>query len=321
MSTNAKLITKDTVTVVINGVVSMGSREVADRIGATQALMVNDLRKAADLLNRETAVKRRSAGVFVIENGVVLRNGVPVHNVVADRLVDVLDAGHDLMPLAYFLDNFLQNSSARAVGEGYQFLEHKNLPLTIDGFFLAYKSVASDYLSKASGSEPVQVSTDGGKTWKTFKGHIPNKVGSIVKMERNMVDDNREHECSKGLHVGSLAYSGPNGWYHSSGDKVVIVKVNPRDIVSVPRDHSAQKLRVSQYEVIGDFKAIYEVPLTDATGNLFDGTQDNDNPDPEVFCNQYDGGCGWEGDYPELERGYRCPSCGDDSTIEDFDSF
>jgi len=315
MSTNAKLITNHTVTVVLGGKVFTGTREVADRIGATAALQRNDFTTAAELLNKEAAVKRRSAGVFVIEDGVVLRNGVPVHNVVADRLLEVLDAGHDLTPLASFLDNLLQNPSSRAVSEGYLFLEHKNLPLTVDGFFLAYKSVRSDYLSKASGREPVQVSTDGGKTWETFTGRIPNNVGNIVKMERNMVDDNREHECSHGLHVGSLAYSGPNGWYHSSGDKVVIVKVNPRDIVSVPRDHDAQKLRVSQYEVIGDFVAIYEVPLTDATGNLYDGTQDND--DPEVFCNEDLGGCGWEGDYPELRKGYICPSCGDDSTIED----
>jgi hypothetical protein len=309
MSTNAKLITDFTVTLVLNGVVYSATRETADRIGATSALQRGDLAKAADLLNREQAVKRRSAGAFIIENGVVFSNGQPVHNVVADRIVELLDKGHDLNPLVKFLENLLQNPSARAVGEGYEFLEHKNLPVTEDGCFLAYKSVASDYLSKASGREPVEVSTNGGKTWKTFVGRIPNKVGSIVRMARNQVDDNREHECSRGLHVGSLGYSGPQGWYHSSGDKIVVVKVNPRDIVSVPRDHDAQKLRVSQYEVLMDFVEAFQVPLTNATGNEFKGS---DSDEPDLSC----GDCGWEGDAPELLNGYKCPVCESHNIID-----
>lgn len=211
MSTNAKLITNHTVTVVIGGEVFTGTREVADRIGATAALQRNNLLLAADLLNREKALNRRSAGPFIVENGVVYRNGLAVHNVVSDRIVDFLDKGHDFAPIVAFLENLLLNPSSRAVDEGYLFLEHKNLPLTTDGCFLAYKSLGSDYLSKASGREPVEVSTDGGKTFKTFVGRIPNHVGSIVKMQRNQVDDNREHECGHGLHVGALAYSGPNG--------------------------------------------------------------------------------------------------------------
>jgi hypothetical protein len=317
MSKNAKLITNDTVTIVLNGNVITGSREVADKIGVTVALQRNDLRKAFDLLNREKSIKRRSAGAFVIENGVVLHNGVPVHNVIADRIVTFLDAGLPFEPLVKFLENLLLNTSARAVAEGYEFLENKNLPVTDDGQFLAYKSVASDYLSKASGVEPVEVSKDGGKTWKTFVGRIPNNVGNLVRMQRNMVDDNREQECSRGLHVGALGYSGPNGWYHSAGDNVIIVKINPRDIVSVPRDHQAQKMRVSQYEVISDFVSAYEFPLTNATGNEFKGSEDSD--EPEVFCNEDLGGCGWEGDFPELDDGYICPVCGSEDAIEDLD--
>ncbi len=139
MSKNAKLITNDTVTVVLNGNVITGPREVADKIGATAALQRNDLRKAFDLLNREKSIKRRSAGAFVIENGVVLHNGVPVHNVIADRIVTFLDAGLPFEPLVKFLENLLLNPSARAVAEGYEFLENKNLPVTDDGHFIAYK--------------------------------------------------------------------------------------------------------------------------------------------------------------------------------------
>ncbi len=114
-----------------------------------------------------------------------------------------------------------------------------------------------------------------------------------------------------------LSLTNPNGWYHSQGDNVILVKVNPRDIVAVPKDHQAQKMRVSRYEVIGDFVSAYEFPLTNATGNEFKGSADND--EPEVFCNEDLGGCGWEGDFPELEDGYVCPVCGSEEAIEDLD--
>jgi len=298
MSKNAKLITNDTVTVVLNGNVITGPREVADKIGATAALQRNDLRKAFDLLNREKSIKRRSAGAFVIENGVVLHNGVPVHNVIADRIVTFLDAGLPFEPLVKFLENLLLNPSARAVAEGYEFLENKNLPVTDDGHFIAYKSVRSDYKDK-------------------WSGKIDNSVGQVVEVARNTVDDNRERECSYGFHPGAFAYSGPNGWYHSHGDNVILLTVTPRDIVAVPKDHQAQKMRVSRYEVIGDFVSAYEFPLTNATGNEFKGSADND--EPEVFCNEDLGGCGWEGDFPELEDGYVCPVCGSEEAIEDLD--
>lgn len=283
-------ITNDAVVLVLNGEAFTGSREYAEKAGVLVALKNKDYSKAADLLNKEKAIVRRSLGAFTIEGGTIFFNDTPIHNVVATRIVELSDAGLPFMPAVKFLENLLQNPSKRAVDEGYDFLQHRGLPLTEDGFFLAYKSVRSDYKDKYSGT-------------------IDNSVGQVVEVPRNTVDDNREHECSHGLHVGALAYSGPQGWYHSAGDKVVIVKVNPRDIVSVPRDHSAQKLRVCRYEVISDFKGAYEAPLTSSDGAEFDGISD----EAEVFCD----GCGWEGSYIELERGYVCPECGDDENIEE----
>lgn len=308
----AVLVTNDAVTLVFEGEVFSGSRDYAEKSGVLVALTQKAFRKAADLLNKAKAIVRRSLGAFEVENGVILHNGVRVNNVVAERIVQLSDAGLPFMPAVKFLENILQNPSKRATDELYAFLEHKGLPLTEDGHFIAYKSVQSDYLSKASGVEPVEVSKDGGKTWKTFVGQIPNNVGNLVRMTRNLVDDNREHECSKGLHVGSLGYSGPTGWYHGSGDNIVIVKVNPRDAVSVPRDHDAQKLRVSQYEVISNFKGAYEAPLTASDGAEFDGVSD----EPEVECSENYDGCGWQGSYSQLGRGRTCPDCGFDDALD-----
>ena len=48
------------------------------------------------------------------------------------------------------------------------------------------------------------------------------------------------------MHIGSFDYA--NDW--SSGGKLLLVRFNPRDAVSVPSDCSCQKLRVCKYEVI-----------------------------------------------------------------------
>lgn len=311
----AVLVTNDAVTLILEGEVFTGSRDYAEKSGVLVALKQKAFRKAADLLNKAKAITRRSLGAFVVENGVILNDGVPVHNVMAERIIQLSDAGLPFMAAVNALKNLLENPSKRAVDELYLFLEHRNMPLTEDGHFLAYKSVQSDYLSKATGREPVEVSTDGGKTWKTYVGKIPNNVGNLVRMKRNLVDDNRQHECSFGLHVGALGYSGPNGWYHQEGDKIVIVKVNPRDAVSVPSDANAQKLRVSQYEVIADFKGAYEAPLASSEGEEYPHQSDN----PEVFCSFEWDGCGWEGSYSELKGGYACPDCLSTDTLDAFE--
>lgn len=315
MSTKpAALITNDAVTLLLDGTVYTGSRSYAEASGVLVALNRGEYQKAADLLNKARAINRRSLGAFVVEDGVIYHNDLPVHNTVATRIVELSDAGLPFMPAVYFLENILLNPSMRAKEAGYKFLELKNLPLTEDGHFLAYKTVRSDYKSKTKGREPVQVSKDGGKTWETVVGHIPNNVGYILNIERNMVDDDREKQCSYGLHVGSLGYAGPNGWFHnaSAGEKIVIVKVNPRDIVSIPSDATAEKLRVCRYEVVSDFRGAFEAPAVSSNGAEFEGSSD----EPEVECSEWLDGCGWSGSFTELERGYVCPDCGNEDAIE-----
>jgi hypothetical protein len=156
------------------------------------------------------------------------------------------------------LENLMSNPSARAISELYDFLEHRALPITEDGYFLAYKSVRSDFKDKYSGT-------------------IDNSVGKTVEFPRNKVDDDRAHECSYGLHVGALAYSGPGGWYNSASDKVVIVKVNPKDAVSVPQDHNAQKLRVCKYEVVSLYSGgMEDAPVYNSVGKPSDKNNDFD---------------------------------------------
>jgi hypothetical protein len=222
--------------------------------------------KVAQRLAESTAVKlavQKLSKQIVVDGGQVLFNGQPVGGVVVDRILKFVREGLPYKPLVRFLENIQANPSARSVQELYGFLEHRGMPITDDGCFIAYKGIRSD--------------------WKdVYSGTIDNSIGKAVEFPRNKVDDNCQNTCSFGLHVGSHAYASDWG----RGGRVVLVKVNPADAVSVPVDHNAQKLRVMKYRVVGEAEPL---PLT--TETFGDVTpNDDDCNDCESFCEE----CGEE---------------------------
>jgi hypothetical protein len=208
----------------------------------------------------ENTLKQAFTGTKVtVQNGNVYYAGEVVNNCVADRILQMLREGFDIKPMTLFLEKLMLNPSNNSVVQGFNFLQHKNLPICEDGDFLAYKTVRSNYLDKYSGTIDNTPST-------------PTKPNVIDwRHKRNKISDNPSSHCSEGLHVGALSYAGPGGWYNSSADKFVIVKVNPMDMVSVPNDHEFTKMRVCRYEVVADYVA----PLTRSVYNT-ESTQEWD---------------------------------------------
>lgn len=87
---------------------------------------------------------------------------------------------------------------------------------------------------------------EGNEVTSEYKGQqIPNAVGTEVMMPRNEVQFDPAVGCAAGLHVSNIDYA--RGY--ASGC-ILMVEVDPRDIVSVPTQHSAQKMRVSRYKVL-----------------------------------------------------------------------
>jgi hypothetical protein len=168
------------------------------------------------------------------ENGKITLNGKEISNLVAKRVHDFIKLGLPHEPLLRFIENCEQNPNKESVDQLYDFLENKNTPITEDGCFYAYKSVRSDY-------------------YDIYSGTILNKPGTVIKFNRENVDNNRHAECSFGLHVGAWDYV--NNYGNPDNRRILLVKVNPRDAVSVPLDHGAQKLRVCQYEIVEEIKA------------------------------------------------------------------
>ena len=197
-----------------------------------EKLMTSDLDKVSDAV--EALKDQRITDDVAIEGGTVTFKGNPVDNTLTARMLRQLREGFDLKPMARFLENLMQNPSYRAVQDLYTFLEYGKMPITEDGCFLAYKKVRANYHDIRTGT-------------------IDNSVGQVVSMLRNGVDEDPNRTCSYGLHVCSFDYL--PSYASAPDDRVMIPKVNPRDVVAIPKDYNNTKMRVSRYEVVGELES------------------------------------------------------------------
>lgn len=152
---------------------------------------------------------------------------------IVDRMIKMKIDGFDTAPMVKFLTNLYQNPSKTSVDELYLFLEKTNLPITDDGCFIAYKIVRNDYKD-------------------CYTGTIDNSVGLVVQMPRFEVDDRRYNTCSSGLHFCSRSYLPSYGTAKRHDDRVLMLKINPADVVSIPSDYNNAKGRCWRYEVVGE---------------------------------------------------------------------
>ena len=248
MAINYIISGNGTMTIVINNESHSIGYDHPNYIHIKECLVNNNEEGMIPLLNIPESILNYTDEDVTIEAGVLKYKDEEIHNSLTERIMTMMRDGFPFQPMLKFLGNVLENPSNRAVQELYSFLEHKNLPITEDGCFLAYKAVNKNYMDKYSGT-------------------FDNSVGQSVTMQRRKVDDNCNHGCSDGLHVGALDYV---EGYRNEGneDKVVIVKVNPQDVVSVPTDSECQKVRCCSYEVVAD----YTGPLKEQVHHAQDGT-------------------------------------------------
>ncbi len=199
-----------------------------------EAIKTGDWDTVQNIIEPKKVVLNYGQGNVSIQGEKLFWKGQEFHNAIASRMIQMLQEGFSIEPLVLFMENLMQNPSYRSVQELYGFLEKNNLPLTSDGHFLAYKRVRTDYKDCHTGT-------------------MDNSVGKVVEMERNMVDDNANNTCSSGLHFCSEGYL-----KHFGGERTVIVKINPRDVVSIPTDYDNSKGRACRYEVVAEVGVVPE---------------------------------------------------------------
>ena len=203
-----------------------------------------------------------------------------------DRILGFIGEGIEPVGMVNFLERKLKNPSKRSVDSLYHFLENKGMPITPRGTFLGYKGLMGDYASRNTGAEPLISGT------RLTNGAIDNHVGQAPRMDRRFVCDDFNQGCGPGLHVGSLEYA--IGWAGGEG-RVVIVEVDPADVVSVPTEEHT-KLRACAYTVVGEYTEKLPNVFTDEFVRPDGETVDEDEP----ICEN----CGFTEDDCDCENGF-----------------
>jgi len=259
------IITNDNITLFHNGQpittprANFGDNEWHELI---TALNDYDYDTAASLIDRASAARDyfKTSDKITIAGGQILYQGHPLDNYPATKALEFMREGLPYQPLLNFIERLMESPSYRVVQRLYEFLEAGGLPLTEDGCFMAYKKV------RRNDDRLVDIHSE----------RFTNDPGTKVEVPRNQVDEDQDNTCSYGLHVCSYAYLPSFGSGH--WDVVVAVKVDPSDVVAIPRDYDNAKMRVCAYEVVQEVPDYTETDTLRLV-SLFGFDTDDDDDD------------------------------------------
>lgn len=196
------------------------------------ALKSGDYDLAIELASVTNYLNKITGGDVSVDDSGVYYKGNLLNDYLAGKLHTFFTEGLPVQHYCLFISNLMSNPSMVSRKELFLFLEAANLPITEDGCFLAYKAVRSDYKDIHSGK-------------------FDNSPGVTHTMPRAEVDDDRNQTCSYGFHASAYEYAKN---FMIGGGRMVAVKINPADVVSVPSDYDNQKLRTRRYTVM------FEIP-------------------------------------------------------------
>ena len=208
--------------------------KIKEQLESVEAIDAETEKALLVLINGEVIekVKEWSDGKLEIKNGVVRWEGTALQGRLAKVLIATAQSGDTeaLSRFGLFIDKVNQAISYKVTNRLFDFLDANNLRIDNEGDIVGFKVVRANYTDKHTGT-------------------FDNSVGQVVSMPRNQVDDRDEVTCSNGLHFCSYDYIKS---FSSNGDRLVLVKVDPRDFVSCPIDYGSTKARICRYKVIED---------------------------------------------------------------------
>lgn len=241
MSILSFIITESNITIRINDKTKIINESHINFNAIKRAVEDKQYSILGDLINTNQFIETQMNGDVTVDDQGELcdsETDQPLHPSISKRILGgISHEAYDPTSLKIFMSNLNQNPSKDSQQELLGFLENCDLPITQDGHFLAYKRVRPDYKDYHSGT-------------------FDNSIGSVCEMVRDSVNANRNDHCSYGLHFCSYSYAA--GFY--SEGKLMIAKINPKDVVSIPTDYNFAKGRCCRYEVIGELEGNTKIP-------------------------------------------------------------
>lgn len=237
----AHLVTARSVTLFIDGKqINIPKAEdgryekIVELINIGQRSQAVEVAKSAVETLKETLKLTLPGQVIEVLHGRVLINGKINDSGLANHIVELAQRQIPVKHLMAFLGRVSINPSFRARQDLFAWITANDMPVTDDGHFIAFKVVLENYMDIYTG--------------KTFR----HRVGDVIEMDRGDVDENPDKTCSQGAHFCGEKYIPSYGSKNSSTDRVVVLDVDPAEVVAFPRDYNLAKGRACGYTVIGE---------------------------------------------------------------------
>lgn len=235
------------ITVVLDGEMYVADNTHPNWTAILNAVLTDEEEGLVELFDIRKSVTEKFRKVserVSVEYGKVLFDGDVVDNSLTEQIVRFMDEGvDDWKPLVAFMEKVQTNPKKHSRKQLYDFLANNAFTITDEGDILGYKG-----FEVVDAEQGIYRSIHSGEAFvngEKITGYIVQKVGDLVEMPRSAVTFDPNEGCSYGLHVSNYAYS------KSYGNVVMMVKLNPRDVVSVPKEHSWQKVRCCRYVNLG----------------------------------------------------------------------
>jgi hypothetical protein len=251
------------VSFILDGQPKAINREAEIFPAALEAIKQDNVDALRDIMQMKKTIVAKVAEIggdmVTVTGNKVMYGTREITGVVTSRIFEMLRYGMNITPMLNFLTRLMKNPSKRAVDEAFSFADACSLPITEDGCLLAYRKNGVGYKDSHSGtvvSKPVACMT-AEEIAKYSTGAIGGKENNVtmkiedglmtVSMPRNAVDEEKNNLCSAGLHFCSFDYLN-----HFSGKHILVIKIDPADIVSIPADYNNAKGRCSKYQVVDE---------------------------------------------------------------------
>lgn len=232
---------QNTITMLINNrFVTVRSSSVNFNL-VEQALRDQNYDKARDCMQLATAVPILTEGrVQIMEDRSIYVAGKRAPDgLLTERIFAHMDEKVDFLHLVHFLDKASTIGSENSKMDLYNFVAKCKLPIYPDGDIAAYKVVRFDYMDK----------------YNQTVCYRPG--GPRPTLPRERCTESRDQPCGPGLHACSEGYIKE---VFQEGDRLLLVKLNPEEVVSVPEDHNFEKIRLCGMDVIAELDTSHRLP-------------------------------------------------------------
>lgn len=238
MSSVPYRISDKTITIVVDRQVHTVQRSAANANALIAELAKGesaDLEAIKAMASVKNYIVYLSQGRISLTDAGIQFMGELVNSYMTERIMRHHAEGVDVSPMLAFMDRVMNHPIIGIQQDIYKWCEKGDMPFTAEGHIIAYKKVDMNWRS-------YHASPDG--------THLHHPIGGYVEMERSAVDPRRDNTCSTGLHFCSYDYL--NAYQGANTGRILILSIDPQDVIAIPTDYNQTKGRACRYRIIGE---------------------------------------------------------------------